>query len=99
MVKTTISSPGFFQVGAVYCVGDFLFCCLKTSDCKLVLLPTTDSRISSTLLLVSWGCQEWRVACMDLKDSSLKVTNSKKYAEILGKIAKDEGVNAAVWDP
>lgn len=33
---------------------------------------------------------------MDLKDGSLKVTNGKKYAEILDKIVKDEGVSAAV---
>lgn len=65
-----------------------------------MLVPTTDSRISSTLLLVSWGCQiVKRVSCMDLKDGSLKVTNGKKYAEILDKIVKDEGVSAAVWDP
>lgn len=63
-----------------------------------MLVPTTDSQVSRTLLSVSWGCQEWSVACTDLKDGSLKVTNSKKYAEILGKIVKDEGVSAAVWD-
>lgn len=29
-----------------------------------------------------------RVACMDLKDGSLKVTNGKKYGEIFVKIVK-----------
>lgn len=37
-----------------------------------------------------------RIACMDLKDGSLKVTNSRKYAEILGKTVNDQGVGAAV---
>lgn len=37
-----------------------------------------------------------RIACMDLKDGSLKVTNGRKYAEILGKIVNGRGVRAAV---
>jgi len=37
-----------------------------------------------------------RIACMDLKDESLKVTNGRKYAEILGKIINDHGVGAVV---
>lgn len=37
-----------------------------------------------------------RIACMSLKDGSLKVTNGRKYAEILGKIVNDQGVGAVV---
>lgn len=37
-----------------------------------------------------------RIACMDLKDGSLKVTNGRRYAEILGKIVNDQGVSAVV---
>lgn len=33
---------------------------------------------------------------MGLKDGSLKVTNGRKYAEILGKIVNDQGVGAVV---